>query len=242
MLATNVYHITYTPEAKVVCLYFERCNFRCLGCIRQRCRHDIHLTPKKQSEIERKRVRLLSVGEILNAIVDLEVDKAIYMGEEPSVDPALPEITKIMKSKRSARNILLTNGYVLPDISCIDEVCVGIKAYSPRLHMEYTGREPKKVYENLSALNASGLSLRTESMLIPDYIDLDETELIAKAIAAVNPEIPHRIDAYIPVPDTPWRRPNPDEIEAAVQTAKKYLNHVTFIGRNAGAHETVTLV
>lgn len=154
------------------------------------------------------------------------------MGAEPTVDSNLAHLAREIKRNLGTHNVLLTNGYILPDITSIDEICIGIKAKTTRLHREYTGKGPKPVFSNLKALSGMGISLRTESILIPGYIDIDETECIARAISEINPNIPHRIDAYIPVPGVNWRRPNPQEMEEAINIAKRYLKEVTYIKVN----------
>jgi pyruvate-formate lyase-activating enzyme len=138
-------------------------------------------------------------------------------------------LTKELKAKLKVYNTLITNGYKLPNLCWVDEVCVGIKAKTRRLHREYTGKDPKPVFMNLESLNKNKIQLRTESIFIPGYIGLQETECIAKAISRINPNIPHRIDAYIPVPGMSWRRPMQKEMKEALIIARKYLNKVTYI-------------
>ncbi len=79
-LPTRVYHITYSPEIKNVCLYFKGCNFRCRGCIRRRYTHNIHLLSEQWAEIERKQAMALSLNEISETIDDLEVEEVFYLG------------------------------------------------------------------------------------------------------------------------------------------------------------------
>lgn len=232
---TNVYHITYFPKFKTICLYFAGCNFHCLGCIRQRCSFDIHLPSSPQPHTKNFSVGVkvfLTAVQILNVLKKEKVNKVIFMGGEPTVDPKFVFLTKELKEKLNSYNVLLTNGYILPDFSFLDEVCVGIKAETPKLHREYTGKNPEQVFKNLKILDRGDVILRTESIFIPDYIGLEETGRIAKAISRINPSIPHRIDAYIPVPDREWRRPTQKEMEKAIIIAKKYLRKVTFIKTN----------
>jgi len=226
---TNVYHITYFSESKTACLYFGKCNFRCLGCIRRRCSFDIHLSPSSLKQTDKKAAFFLTIDQILNTLRKEKIDKIIFLGGEPTLDSKFVFLTKRLKEKFNSFNILLTNGYILPELSFLNEVCLGIKAKTSVLHSEYTGKNSEQVFENLNILNKSKLILRTESMFIPDYIGWEETEHIAKAISRVNPNIPHRIDGYIPVPGTKWRRPTQKEMEGVVIIARKYLKDVTFI-------------
>lgn len=228
---SNVYHITYSPKFQTACLYFEGCNFRCLGCIRRKCNFDIHLPSDIQIQTEKKLI-FLSIDEILNILNKVTVKKIIFMGGEPTVDPHFIFIARELKEKLKPRNVLLTNGYNFVDLSWVDEVCVGIKAANPRLHKEYTGKDSKTVFRNLKKLNKEKKALRTESIFLPGYIDIKETKDIAYAISKINPNIPHRIDGYIPVPGTKWRRPNLTELKEAVKAAKRYLKEVNYIRVN----------
>jgi pyruvate formate lyase activating enzyme len=225
----NVYHITYFNEAKTACLYFYGCNFRCLGCVRKISRSDTHLPIISQNKPAKSAVSFLTPDRILNILKKQDVNKIIFMGGEPSIDPDFVLLTEKLKRKINARNVLLTNGYILRDLSFIDEVCVGIKAGNPRVHKEYTGKYPEKVFKNLALMNKENICLRTESVFIPGFIGVGETVLIAKAVSKINPDIPHRIDPYIPAPDTVWRKPYTGEIKEVILTAKKYLKKVTSI-------------
>lgn len=226
---TNVYHLTYFPGSKVACLYFKGCNFCCLGCIRRICNFDIHLSSLGRKAQEKKIRVVLTIAQILNLLEEQKVDKVIFMGGEPTIDPSFGLITKKLKEEINSFNSLLTNAYILPDVSFLDEVCVGIKAKTAQLHREYTGNDSKRVFRNLRTLAKSSIFLRTECIFIPGYIDIKEIEFIARAVGQINPSIPLRIDAYIPVPGTPWRRPTEKEMEEGVSRAQKYLKKVTFI-------------
>jgi pyruvate-formate lyase-activating enzyme len=74
-----------------------------------------------------------------------------------------------------------------------------------------------------------GIRIRAESVLIPQLVDKDEIERIARFISSVDPSIPYRIDAYVPVLTAPWRRPQREEVLEAVKEARKYLENVSYI-------------
>ncbi|MFH1519532.1 MAG: radical SAM protein [Candidatus Omnitrophota bacterium] len=228
-IKTNVYHITYFSQAKAACLYFWGCNFRCLGCIRRRCNFDIHLPSSSSKQADKKGAIFLTMNQILDVLKKAKIKKVIFLGGEPTLDSKFVFLTKKLKEKFNSFNVLLTNGYILPELSFLDEVCLGIKAKTPALHREYTGKNSEPVFKNLNILSESSLILRTESVFIPDYIGREETERITRAISRISPDIPHRIDGYIPVPGAEWRRPTQKEIKEVVIIARKYLKDVTFI-------------
>ena len=47
-------------------------------------------------------------------------------------------------------------------------------------------------------------------------------------ISSIDNEIPFHIIGYIPVPGCIWRRPTQNEMEGAIQIAKKYLKKITY--------------
>jgi pyruvate-formate lyase-activating enzyme len=234
----NVYHITYGPGTKIVQLHFWGCNLACRACLLKREIYDCHLTETKDRIRQRQRQanqtpeKFLELEEVMRLLGRLEVGEVILMGAEPALDPQLPQLTEALHREFSSYNVLLTNGFRLPDLSHTDEVVFSIKAFTDSIHIDYTGASNKKALENFVALYKSGVRLRTESIFIPEYIDGAETEKIAGFIAGVDRSIPHRIDAYIPTGDNPWRRPAPGEIENAASLARKHLRHVSYLTGN----------
>ena len=231
----NVYHITYGPLAKIVQLHFWGCNLGCRACLLKREIYDCHLKETKdrifqgQNMVNKTPEKFLDLEEVMQLLGKLEVDEVIFMGAEPALDPQLPQLTEALHREFSSYNVLLTNGFYVPDLTHIDEVVFSIKAYTDKLHRDYTGASNKKALENFVTLYKSGVRLRTESVFIPEYIDGPETEEIARFIAGVDKSIPHRIDAYIPTGDNPWRRPAPGEIESAASLAGKHLQDVSYL-------------
>jgi len=87
----NVYHITYTPKIKTACLYFDGCNFNCLGCIRKKDCYDIHLRNKDKPK---NKTQCLSLAWILKILSEIQAEKVILMGGEPTIDLELPKLTQ----------------------------------------------------------------------------------------------------------------------------------------------------
>jgi pyruvate-formate lyase-activating enzyme len=234
----NVYHITYGPATKIVQLHFWGCNLGCRACLLKREIYDCHLVETKdrifqgRNESNQTPDKFLDMEEVTQLLNKLEVSEVIFMGAEPALDPQLPELASALHRKYSSHNALLTNGFQLPDLSHIDEVVFSIKAYTDTIHRDYTGTSNKKALDNFMTLHKSGVKLRTESVYIPEYIDGPEIENIARFIAGVDRSIPHRIDAYLPIGDNPWRRPTPREIENAARVAMKHLLDVSYLTGN----------
>lgn len=232
----NIYHITYAPKTKTASLYFGGCNFRCRGCIRKKELQDIHLQRKT------KKHDFLSLKEVIEKLESIDVRRAIFLGGEPSIDPELPDLTKALHDI-GMHNILLTNGYLLPELEDVDEVQLSIKAYTNTIHKEFTGRLNKKVLKNFAYLCKCDVELRSESIFIPGYIDCEEIEKIAAFISCIDPEIRYRIDGYVPVPQAPWRGAMPEEVERAMKVARRYLHNVSCLkGNEALGYEVVRVV
>lgn len=234
----NVYHITYAPMVKTVHLHFWGCNLICRACLLKKEIYDCHLAEtrdgifkgiKKRPQIPE---RFLDLAEVMQILGKLGVSRVVFMGAEPAIDRQLPQLAGALHREFVSYNILLTNGLRLPSLEAIDEVVFSLKAHTNELHRHYTGKSNKKAMENFVSLYNSGIKLRAESVLIPEYIDYLETENIAKFIAEVDKSIPYRIDAYIPISDNPWRRPTLQEMERAVSIARKYLLNVSCLTGN----------
>jgi pyruvate-formate lyase-activating enzyme len=151
------------------------------------------------------------------------------MGTEAALDPELPRLTKELHEKWGAYNILLTNGIVMPDLADIDQVIFSIKAFSEDIYRKYTGRNNKPALKHFADIAKMGKNLHAEVVHIPELIEADEIEKVAKFVASVNPEIPFRIDAYFPVPECPWRAASNAEVEYAAELAKKHMKNVTIL-------------
>lgn len=225
----SVYHITYAPELEEICLYFDGCcQFSCHGCITSWHPEDCHLeesngAPKYQS---------LSINEGIAYLKPLPFKRAIFLGKEPTCDRDFLPLAKILKEKFSTYNIFLTNGWEYIDDKTLDEICVSIKAITPQVFKDFTGKDnPKQILENFKRyVSVPHIKVRAESIFIPGYIDRDEIEKIARFIAEVDPDIPYRIDAYISYSrNDRFRRPTKAEMAEAKKISERYLKNVSIL-------------
>lgn len=244
----NIYHITYSPEPKTVCLHFWGCNLNCRGCLRYKEIYDCHLKETKGTLFDpvKKAVSapplLLARAEVEQILSDLDVCQVIFMGQEPTIDPELPGLAELLHREFGSYNILLTNGFKLLSLEHIDEVVFSIKAVTDSLHHHYTGESNREALANFVSLYKSGIKLRAESIFIPEYIDCGEIENIAQFISGGDKSLPYRIDAYIPAGDNPWRR-TIEEMETAVRMAKQHLTEVSCLtGNEQLKYEVVRIV
>jgi pyruvate-formate lyase-activating enzyme len=186
--------------------------------------------------------RFLRLSELIRRLEPLPLKRTILMGAEPLCDPRFAEILGYIKGERRCAVTLLTNGKVLPHFSLVDEVVFSLKALEPSLHRDYTGEDNQDILENFRATaKRKDISLHVETVFIPEYVDEGEILDIASFIASVDPTLPLRIDAYLPVGDLPWRAPGDWELKALSEKARAILPNTTCLhgrgGKEALAYE-----
>ena len=211
----GIYKISYHEEERRINLYNYGCNFKCKGC-----------SYKLIGEVVQK--RSLKIREIIT-IINIYNPKIVnFIGGAPCTNPQLPKIVDFLKKNTDIIiHIGHSNGSILPPLE-IDLIRISIKTYSEALHRDYTGVSNKNILKNFKLLHQANVSLDASTTYIPNYIDKEEIEKIAKFISKIDKKIPYRIIGYIPVPGTVWRRPTREEIVEAVKIARKYLANVTF--------------
>ena len=231
-MQTNVYNIAFAESTKQAYLHFWGCNIKCKGCVCQKVVFDfmldrnMHLHLAEPRGIAAAPTRFMEGDEVVDTLVGLDVKWVLFEGQEASLDPQMPMIAEAIHRKLGSTNVLLTNAYQMPDLTHIDKVSIGLKAYGEKLHRDYTSESNKTILENFKKIYHSGVPMMAETVLIPGYIDHEEIGKIAKFIASVDPNIRYQIDAYFKAGDNPWRRPTDAEVDRAVVAASKYLNNV----------------
>lgn len=210
-----IYKITYSPEFKRANVYSWGCNFNCKGCSYK----------LKTSNAPKT---FLSVEKVKETLLRLNLERVHFLGGEPTVNPDLPELVRFCHDELKVyTKIGHSNGSIMPPKD-VDAISVSIKAYTDAIHIDYTGFSNSKVLTNFAKIHDIGIKVDASSVLIPEYIDSNEIEKIAKFIASIDPNIPYHIIGYVPVPGAPWRRPTQEEVEHAAQIARKHLSNVTF--------------
>lgn len=212
----SIYKITHSAENRRAHLYNWGCSFRCKGCA-------------YKLRAEERPDRFLDVGEIRSVLLTLQdLERVHFLGGEPSINEDLPQLLDMCKNELELITWLgHTNGSRLP-LANLDGANVSLKAFSAELYQEYTGYPRQPIYDNFEAAYQAGISLRAETVLIPDYIDVDEVEAIAQFVASVDQDIAFHVTGYMRVPRQPWREPTVLEMQRAVAAAKKYLGNVSF--------------
>jgi pyruvate formate lyase activating enzyme len=230
-----VYHVVYEPTFKsIIFHHWTECNLKCRGCYCKVEKLDFSLLPDWQMRLasnspETAPEKFLSLGEALAMTDGLTIDRAIFIGVEPSLDPGLPALAREMKTRHDAYNILFTNGVFTPDLSSIDEIIFSLKAVTPKIYEEYTGGDNRKSLANFRKIHDMGKKLQAEITLIPGTVDAPEIEKVAQFIATVDKNIPLRITGFIQLSGQAFKAPTGAEVEAAAILAKKHLTTVNYL-------------
>lgn len=231
----KVYHIVYEPTFKSVTLHiWTDCNLSCRGCYCQCEILDFGLLDNWAERVANQAPasppsRFLSLEKVMRLIEGLDIDRAVFIGTEPSLDPELPALAKALHERFGSYNIILTNGVKLTSMEHIDEVIFSLKAVSEDIYRDYTGRSNKRTLENFITVYRSGKKLQAEGLLIPGYIDVQEIERIARFVASVDRGIPLRIDGYFSSSGLPWPAATATDVEKAAQAANKHLDKVNYL-------------
>ena len=171
------------------------------------------------------------------------IKRAVITGGEPTLDPEyLLSLISDLKDYSVRDFELSTNGFMINE-DLLKEllklklpvlVKLDLKAYDEKIHREYTGKSNVNVLKAIELLSKFGPGLYKGSypfivrtVYIPDIIDIDQIEKIAKFIARMNKNICYRIEQFSPVHGgNISRRPTFDEMMDAYNVAKKYLENV----------------
>jgi pyruvate formate lyase activating enzyme len=216
------FRITYNEKYRFATLHSFGCTFRC-GVCSYRLRSGAGGTPGLSFPRPDK---FLTVPEMKLALRTVPVDKIYFMGGEPTVSKELPEMLDFAKNELGAKTYLgHTNGSRLP-LPNLNGANVGIKAWDEKVHLEYTGRPKRLIFDNFAAAVAAGLEMKANVVFVPGLVDVDQVQAIAEWLAALNPEIPFHIMGYIPVPGQPYQRPTDAQMATAKQACEKHLRPV----------------
>jgi len=238
-MRTEVYHATFFTYGRNIYAHYFSCSFRCLGCIRRLTVWDNHLPQGVVRELNRFYLRNLSEIKLgLDGFQSLasfardvlDAKSAVLGGGEPLEDPLFGEEVRAL-NRLGLGVRLLTNGFkldeylgLLRDVGA--SIVVSIKHVDESKHAYFTGFSNSKILRNIEKAYSLGLDVYIETVLIPGFNDPPDVERLAERIAAISPEIPLIIDAYIPVPGAEWRAPNQEEIEEAAKRAAAHLKRV----------------
>jgi pyruvate formate lyase activating enzyme len=214
---------------KKVKVNLSGCNFDCKGCFA--------LAKQEVGEA-------FSVEELVDLLIKScqlicgkIVDDVQLTGGEPTlnVDYLLCLIRQLRELQDNKIGIS-TNGYLLDkdlvkELSFlhVDNIKLDLKAYTDEVHRWYTGKSNANVLGAVELLSKYGFNFYVRTILIPEIVDLDEIERIAKFLSQVDRSIPYRIYQFAPehTKDKVLERsPSKEQTLRASNIAKGYLDNV----------------
>jgi len=235
-MQTNIYHITQFKDNSAY-LNFIGCRWKCKGCARL-LGWDSHLSPddiKNLNKIYPNRQRLkLEVNDAVKILTSNNAKKVYLGGEEPTLDPNIVEILKILKENDFLTK-LVTNGEFLSEkiIELVDEATLSIKALGDEINRSYTGVSNEKTLKNFEKFCDSG-KIELESIYIPELVECEEILKIANHIADYNKDLKYRIDKFYSY-NGYKRDATEKEVGGCLKKVKRILpNAYTFTSRSMG--------
>ncbi|MBN1614723.1 MAG: radical SAM protein [Deltaproteobacteria bacterium] len=218
------YKVTYNEKYRFATVHNYGCTFRCPICS-YKLKSGEHGKPGHAYPPPE---RYLEAEEIKGVLKTLDVDKLYFMGGEPTVAKDLQEIIDFAKEALGVPSHLgHTNGSRLP-LPNLKGANVGLKAWDDGVHLAYTGKRKKRIFDNFDRAYRAGMELKANVVYVPGLVDLDQIESIAAWIAGLDREIPFHIMGYIPVPGQKYERPTAEQMKAAEAACRRHLRHVAF--------------
>ncbi len=136
--------------------------------------------------------------------------------------------TSLIKRKTRLWVLIETNGYGLTPQnldylkeSGVDAFWLDIKAWDDNVHKWLTGCSNKDILKLPKEIKKRGLVLEVLSLYIPELVEVDQLEKIAKYLSIVDPEIPFTVLAFFPEYQMKsFRGPTVEEMADAYQKAR----------------------
>jgi molybdenum cofactor biosynthesis enzyme MoaA len=230
MNINRMYFIPTFAGKRMVEIYFEGCNFECIGCVRKRARY---LPPDKVEYMS------FDSESILKKIQALQPHWIVLGGYEPTTDPDLNSfVERVSRLQLHSWIRLETNGSQI-DIrrarelkkAGVSEVYLSVYAFDSAKHLYYTKRNNREVFqaiESIKEIEDYGFRLTVSPLLIPGVNDPNDIEKLAKFISEIDPTTPLHIMPWIPVPSVKEiREPTKETVLEAFSKARQYLHIVS---------------
>lgn len=129
-----------------------------------------------------------------------------------------------------------TNGQIsfkdMPELTAeMDMAMLDVKAWSTDKHRMLTGKENDTVIENLHYLADIGKLYEVRTVIIPDYLDNEETVTEVSRILKKYPDIRYKLIKY-----RPWGVKPPMDV---AQPSDEYMNELKKLALDIGVSEVV---
>jgi pyruvate formate lyase activating enzyme len=174
------------------------CNFRCAFCQNS----DISQYPQETGRVTGED---LPPEAVVEAALARRCASVSYTYTEPTIYLEYAVDTARLARGKGLANVMVTNGYICPDIvktdlkGLVDAANIDLKAFSDAFYKRLCSARLQPVLDAIRAYHDSGIWIEVTTLVIPGENDSpDELRAIARFIASVSPDIPWHLSRYYP--------------------------------------------
>jgi len=207
-----LYH--FYPGHRTFTIATPGCNLHCLGCQNW----EISQVPKGEIlENDFFEETYVSPEKIVQKAFELKCQSISYSYSDPTVFiEYVIDIAKLAQ-KRGLKNIVVTAGYINPEPleeldKYIDAYSIDLKFFSEESYRKYSKGKLAPVLDTIKFLFSKGKWIELTTLLVPQYIDEEQLESIARWIKKELADwIPWHISRFFPhykakdLPPTPMK-------------------------------------
>lgn len=191
-----LYH--FHPGSTAFSIATVGCNFRCLNCQN----YEISQLPKDHDQILGRDV---SPEKIVEETINNRCKSIAYTYTEPTIFFEYAYEIAEMASKKSIKNLFVTNGYTTREALTkikpyLHAANVDLKSFSKETYKKLCGARLEEVLDCIRSYKELGIWIEITTLVIPEVND-SESELrqIAEFIKSVGPEIPWHVSRFYPM-------------------------------------------
>ena len=209
----------FQPGSHTFSIATVGCNLRCAFCQNS----DISQYPLHTGGITGEE---LPPEEAVKAAIARKCTSISYTYTEPTIYLEYALDTARLAKERGLANIMVTNGYITPDIvktdlaGLIDAANIDLKSFSEAFYKKLCSAKLSPVLDAIRAYHEAGIWIEITTLVIPGENDSpEELGQIARFIASVSPDIPWHLSRYYPRYRYDGAPPTPvEELEGARRT------------------------
>jgi pyruvate formate lyase activating enzyme len=192
------------------------CNLRCAFCQNS----DISQYPFHTGKITGEE---LPPEEVVKAALARKCASISYTYTEPTIYLEYAVDTARLAHEKGLANVMVTNGYINPDIvksdlaGLMDAANIDLKSFSDAFYKKLCSARLQPVLDAIRAYHEAGIWIEITTLVIPGENDSpEELTQIARFIAQTSPEIPWHLSRYYPRYQYESAPPTPvEELEEA---------------------------
>ncbi len=228
-----LYH--FLPGSLSLSIATVGCNLRCTFCQNS----DISQYPLNTGEITG---RELLPGSVVQSALRNDCASISYTYTEPAVYLEYVVDAARMAHQSGIANVMVTNGYINPDIvkqdlaGLIDAANIDLKSFSEDFYKRLCSARLSPVLDAIAAYYEAGIWIEITTLIIPGENDSpQELREIARFIRSLSPDIPWHISRFYPRYRYDKASPTPvEDLEAAREIGLSEGLSYVYTGNVAG--------